>query len=565
MNSIAESPRKLALRQSANGLALVAFCFSLFVIVEMYVTWGELLESRPVDHPMLIALRADLGREPGADMIKEAIRLEELKLRALYLTAFDRLQEGAWLLLIGIAACAAGVKLSIATWPRIPALATRELAYDPDHAPSILGRASLAGLCVLLVGAAFTLPLLGERNTALESASGVWARFRGAGGRGISEHPVAPLEIDARSGEERNLRWKSVVPLPGLSSPVVWNERVFLTGASPNNREVYCFDALSGALLWREPVSAGPESSIIPENIWSETGYAAPTPVTDGKHVWALFANGDVVCLDVFGQEKWCLNLGTPDNMYGLAASPLLMENKLILQLDQEWGEDEAMSALIALDLLDGSELWRTPREVGSSWPSPIPIETPRGALILTCANPFVIAYEPEGGEEVWRVDRLAGDGGPSPSATQGLVFAVNIGSPLTAIRSDGEGDVTDTHIAWEYDDRLPDVCSLLTTEELLWMLSTDGLATCLEASTGAPVWERDFEADFYSSPILAAGRLYLIGRKGEIFVLAAGREARELWRGEFGEECDTSPAFAGGRLYVRGRRQLFCFEEEGS
>ncbi|MEW6071871.1 MAG: PQQ-binding-like beta-propeller repeat protein [Planctomycetota bacterium] len=549
-------------RQAAAGVAAVALCFALFAVAETVLTWREREETRAIDHPYLVARRADLAREPGSTAIPAEIRREEQALRARFLVAERRLAAGGWLLLAGVGVFAAAAKIALAARPRGPVPAARDFGWDPDRAPSFLGRASLAGIAALLAGTAVGLPLLRERSDAVESARGTWARFRGAGGLGISPYSDAPLAVDAREGEERNLRWKAVTPLPGLSSPVVWNERVFLTGATASTREVYCYDALTGALLWRRPVGAGPASATGPESVWEETGYAAPTPVTDGAHVWALFANGDVVCLDVFGQQRWCRGLGVPENLYGLAASPILSGELLIVQIDQEWGAGETRSALVALSAATGEVAWRTPRDVESSWPTPIPIETPDGPRILTCANPFAIAYDPASGREVWRADCLEGDGGPSPVFAGGLVFVVNAGSPLTALRPDGEGDVTDSHVAWRWEEGLPDVCSPLAGEGLVWLLASDGHLTCLDDATGARVWEHDLERSFYSSPALAGDRVYAISRKGEILVIAAAREYRELARGHLGEECDTSPAFAEKRLYVRGRRHLFCFQE---
>ena len=557
-----DDARKLTVRRTAIGVAGVGLCFSLFVMVEMFLVWGQLEEARPIDHPHLVALRADLALDPGAATITAEIRREEAALRARFHTADMQLRRGGWLLLLGVVTFAAATKLALATRPRRPILVERDLAFDPDRGMSVFGRVGVAGLAVLLAGTAVTIPVLYEESTEIETAHGMWARFRGPGGRGISPYADVPLTFDGREDAATNLRWKALVPLPGLSSPVVWNDRVFLTGASPNTREVYCFDALSGALLWRKPVSAGPESSQIPENIWEETGYAAPSAVTDGAHVWSLFANGDVVCHDFFGKEAWCVNLGLPVNMYGIAASPVLFGNQLVLQIDQDWGDDAPRSALIALDPATGTERWRTPREVESSWPTPIPIETASGVQILTCANPFVIAYDPADGTEIWRAECLGGDGGPSPTAAAGMVLVVNIGSPLTALRTDGAGDVTQSHTVWSFEEDLPDVCSLLASDELVWMQSTDGRTTCLDVLTGEVQYTHDHDASYYMSPAMAGERIYLLSRAGALTVIGTGREYQELGRGDLGEECDSSPSFAEGRIYVRGHRHLFCFAE---
>jgi len=562
IDSEAATTRKRVWAQVLTGSAGVALLFSIFVTVEMFRIWQRMAESNPREHPRLIALRSDLSREPGSGALKEQIRREEVDLRDRYHDSDARLQQGAWLLLVGLSVFALAGRLAYSVRREAPVPILRSSTYDPDRRQSVLGRVAVLVMAACLVAAAATIPFLRDDGGATETARGIWPGFRGPGGLGVSAHAGVPLDFDAREGRQRNIRWKSVVPLPGLSSPVVWNERLFLTGGIPSTREVYCFDTLTGALLWRRSVSAGPESSANPPQVFGETGYAAPTPVTDGKHVWVLFANGDVACLDLFGSVAWCVSIGLPENMYGLAASPILFEDKLILQIDQEFSEnDEARSALIALDAHTGSVVWKTPRDVASSWPSPIVVPTRAGPQIITCANPWTIAYQPQSGAEIWRVDCLEGDGGPSPGFAEGLVLAVNVGSPLIAIRADGKGDVTKSHVAWTWDDGLPDVCSPLAARGLVWLQSTDGWTTCLDARTGQKLWAKKHDMTVYCSPALCGDAIYLIGRDGKLVVFAVGREYRELATGHLGEACDASPAFTEGRMYVRGATHLFCME----
>jgi outer membrane protein assembly factor BamB len=560
------SEKRRIWRQVFTCTAGVALLFSVFVSVEMFQIWRQMKASNPLDHPRLIALRGDLARQPESNALKEEIRIEEAALRERFLVNDKQLRDGAWLLLVGLAIFALAGRTALGLRQKLPIPVMRTSTYDPDRRLSLPGRVAVLAMTLLLIAAAATIPLLRERDTTIENARGIWARFRGPGGLGISPYAEAPLDFDAREGQERNIRWKAVTPLPGLSSPVIWNDRVFLTGALPSSREVYCFDALTGKLLWRRPVSAGPESSQVPENVYSETGYAAPTPVTDGRHVWALFANGDVVCLDLFGKTSWCVNMGLPQNMYGLAASPTLLDGKLVLQIDQDYGDDDKpRSALIALNAETGEVAWKTARDVESSWPSPIVIQVASEMQIITCANPWTIAYEPEKGSEIWRVDCLEGDGGPSPSFGEGFVLAVNVGSPLVAIRPNGKGDVTKSHVVWRYDDGLPDVCSPLAGRGMVWLQSSDGFLTCLDGKTGKKLWDNDLGMNVYSSPALAGDRIYVIGRKGKLVVLAAEGRYRELATGHLGEECDASPAFAENRMYVRGKKHLFCMEQPGS
>ena len=552
-----------AWRSALRVTAVVALAFSLFVLVELVLAWRGLLADRPIDQPQLVALKEQLLREPGSDALKDEFRAEEQRRRGGYLTMTRRLQSGAWLLLGGVLVFA--LTAGAVTRPRPVALASRVAGFDPDREAAIGGRVAVGAFTALLLGAAVATPILSQRVASIETAHGSWPRFRGPGGLGISSYANVPRQLDGRDDHAVNLRWKSVVPLPGMASPVVWNERVFLSGAIDSSREVCCFDALGGQLLWRRTVSAGAESTAIPEHINQDTGYAAPTPVTDGKRVFALFANGDLAAFDVFGTPLWCKNLGLPENMYGLASSPILHGEHLLVQLDQEDGPDGRRSALLCLDAASGDEVWRAPRDVASSWPTPIPLRLGEVTQIVTCANPFVIAYDAALGKELWRADCLEGDGGPSPTMADGLVIAVNIGASLAAIRPDGQGDVTKTHLSYRVDDGLPDVCSPLAADGRLFLLATDGLLSCVEARTGKPLWQHDLEVAFYSSPALAGDAIYLIGRKGKVFVVRNADAYELLGSGDLGEACDTSPAFADGRIYVRGVRHLFCFQEGGT
>lgn len=555
-----EMLRQRAWRQATLGTAMVAGAFVLFVVAQLAVTWRLNQRSDPNEHSRLAQLRAELAKQPGAEGIKQEIRRLDLSLRTEFFGTDEQLRTGAWLLLAGLVMFAISGTLAARAWTKPPMPAKRPSGANELQRSVLAGRCAVGFVALLLGAAALAVPAWTMRSADQEKAEGVWARFRGPGGGGISPYDNVPPTFDVRAGV--NVRWRKVVPLSGKSSPAVWNDRVFVTGASKHMREVYCFDAMSGRMLWRRPVSAGLASAKVPENVMEDTSYAAPTPATDGKNVYAVFANGDVVCLDLFGKEIWTRNLGTPDNFYGHASSPIIFRDLVIVQMDQA-DEDDGKSFLTALNRTDGKTVWKTARPVGSAWPTPIVITAGGGEQIITCANPWAIAYDPGDGREIWRLKCLAGDGGPSPLFAGGLVLAVNAGSPLTAIRPDGKGEVTKTHVAWQYDDGLPDTSTPLAAGGLVWLLSSDGLFTCLDIRTGRKVWETDLDTSFYSSPVLAAGRIYLLSRKGKLIVAAAGREYRKLADGDLGEGCDTSPAFADGRIYIRGKTHLFCIQEQ--
>ena len=564
-----EARRTAVLYRSAVAAAVIAAVFCAAVGVQLVVAWQRTRTCDPLESPEFLQLKASLKESPRSEALKERIRSEDLRLRREYFLHSGRLTTGAILLLAGAVVLVAGLNTAAACRKKLPMPAA---AADDgrDARTARTARWSLGALAVVLGGLALGVPLARRKPPApVGQAEGVWPRFRGPGGGGTSDYTNMPLTFDGLTGE--NILWKAPVPLPGNSSPVVWQGRVFLTGATPHRSEVYCFDALSGRRLWKRVVEgATPAAGQEPLEVAPETGYAAPTPVTDGKRVFAAFPTGNVACFDMFGQELWVRKLGLPENEYGHAASLAMHENLVLVQLDQGYA-DEGISALIALDAATGKTLWRAKRPVSSSWPSPIVIKTARGPQIITCGNPYVIAYDP-GGKELWRADCLEGDGGPSPVFANGLVLATNVGSILAAIRPDGAGDVTRTHIVWQGQDGLPDICSPVASREYAFLLRGGGMLTCYSMADGKKVWEQrlkmdsgsvkwdnSFPTEFIASPSIVGNRLFLINNKGVATVLEVGPQFKQVGRGELGDRCHTCPAFVDGRMYIRGERNLYC------
>lgn len=386
-----------------------------------------------------------------------------------------------------------------------------------------------------------------------------WPRFRGPGGTGVSASADIPAKWDGASGE--GILWKTPIELPGNSSPIVWDKRVFVTGADETRRVVYCCDADSGALLWQAEAPGTPESTAVPPKVMEATGFAASTPATDGRRAYAMFANGDVAAVDFAGQVSWSRSLGMPKNTYGHAASLAMYGDLLLVQFDQGT-KQEKLSKLLALKADTGETAWETPREVPNSWPTPMVIELDGQPQIITAADPWVIAYTPSDGKEIWRAKCLQADVGPSPTFADGLVFVANEFPGMAAIRPDGSGDVTDSHVLWEADAGSPDCCSPLATDKYLMVLASFGTLTCYDAKQGGePLWEEDFDgASFSSSPAMAGKNVFLFSEEGKTFILEpTDGECVRVAENELGEACVTSPAFQPGRIYVRGKEHLFC------
>ncbi len=380
-----------------------------------------------------------------------------------------------------------------------------------------------------------------------------WRVFRGPDA-GVVKANI-PTEWDGATS--KNILWKSPVPLEGQNSPIVVNDRIFLAGATKEKQEIFCFDAKTGALLWSAPVGE-PKSATAP-SIMDDTGYAAPTMTTDGTRVFAIFPTGDLAALDLAGKIIWTKSFGKLDNQYGHASSLLMHENRLIVQLDQGLEPSSGKSAIIAFDTATGNEVWKTPRPVANSWTSPILVTTPTGPQIITAANPFAIGHSPVDGKELWRVKTLAGDVAPSPAFGNGLVFVAMENAVAAAIKLDGSGDVSKTHVAWEIDDPLPDIVSPVATDKFLFLVQTFGTVTCHNMTDGKKIWEHEFDGPFHSSPLVINDVVHLTDRKGVTHRFEAATEFKLINACALGEPVSTTPAIVGDRMYIRAKNNLYC------
>ncbi|HQL73051.1 MAG: outer membrane biogenesis protein BamB [Planctomycetes bacterium ADurb.Bin126] len=406
----------------------------------------------------------------------------------------------------------------------------------------------------------------GPEWTTLPTAEEIarnWPRFRGPGGSGVSAFTNVPLEWDVKSG--KNIAWRTPIELSGTSSPIVWGDRVFLTGGVKEKRVVYCLDLAAGKILWEKAVQARPADAPPVEPEMEDTGYAAPTPVTDGRRVYALFATGELACFDFEGRLVWAQWLGTPKNDYMHATSLELHKGRLFVQLDQGHFEEKKAKLLI-IDAVTGKTLRTVPRPtVEQSWTSPITISTPTGDQLITLANPWVIAYNSADGSELWRAEVLEGDGAPSPIFTNGLVIAGNTASKMAAIKPDGKGNITkdDQRIPWAIEDNIPDICSPLSDGKRVYLLTSDGFLTVWSLANGEKAWELDTEQAVSASPSLVGDKLVLLARKGACFIIPTGDQApgdlKALRRNELGEETVACPAFVDGRIVIRTRKHVLC------
>ncbi|MBN1854145.1 MAG: PQQ-binding-like beta-propeller repeat protein [Pirellulales bacterium] len=569
--------------------ALVAGLFSIAVCVLLWVNYIQRSGNLAEDVPQYLMLKESLRQQPDNAPLREKIRGLDLQLRQEYFRERRFTYHGVFLLLGGLATTLITARWAATLRRKLPMPDSISSRQDPDMQVARFAYPALAVLGILFTGSAILLVLshqslpsrLGEMarwnppDTGLtgtlptpnpapapdlatpEEIAVNWPRFRGPRGDGISAYSNIPTTWHASSGQ--GILWKAPVPLPGNSSPVIWGNHIFLTGATEERREVYCFDASTGTLLWQKEVPAGSPDSP-PPKVTEDTGYAAPTAATDGRHVCVMFANGDVAAFDFAGNLQWHLGLGTPKNIYGHATSLAIYRDLLFVQFDQGSAKD-GLSQLLALETSTGEIVWKKPRPVPNSWSSPLVVDNATPPQIIACGDPWVISYAATDGAELWRAKCLRADIGPSPVVADGIAYAVSEFPCLSAIRIDGTGDVTETHIAWTADSGLPDTCGPLVTPDYVLLLASYGTLTCYDKNEGGdPLWEMDFDGNFRSSPSLVENRVYLLSEEGTAWVVELGREmGQQIAEADLGEPCVTSPAFQDGRIYVRGAEHLFC------
>jgi outer membrane protein assembly factor BamB len=383
-----------------------------------------------------------------------------------------------------------------------------------------------------------------------------WPRFLGPFGNAFTTNVPAPLKFDLASGE--GIVWKTPLTLPGFNSPIIWGNRVFLSAGDATNRSVLAFDLATGQRVWERAVTGVPGSPSKLPDIPEYTGFAAPTMATDGLRVYAIFATGDLAAFTLDGKPAWSKNLGVPHNQYGHAISLAVWDDRVIVQLDQG-DADAGLSKLIAFDGATGRVAWQAPRKVPESWASPIVVEAAGKPQIITFAGEFVIAHSATDGAELWRVQELYGEITPSPIFAGGFILATSPSDKLMAIRPDGAGDITQTHVLWKADDNIPDVCSPASNGDLVFLATSGGILTCFDVPTGKKLWEHECETEVHASPAVVGNRVYVLGGKGKIVVAAAAREFNELATFEIGELIYASPAFKDGRMVIRTSKNLFC------
>ncbi len=376
------------------------------------------------------------------------------------------------------------------------------------------------------------------------------ASFRGFQGLGVSYHKNIPVSWNGSTGE--NIKWKVAYSKPGYNSPVIWGDKLFISGGDAQSRVVACYNRQTGQLLWEREVSDIPGSPASPPRVTDDTGLAAPTMAVDGNRVYAIFATGDVIAFDLEGNKVWGRNLGVPNNHYGHSSSLQVWENKLVIQYDTN-----TKGRMLALNTTSGETIWDVERPVHISWASPALIEVNGKMQIVATADPYVSGHDLDSGAELWKVEAMMGEVAPSIAYEDGLVFATNEYARLVAVKPE-----PGTTFTWEDDEYLAEVSSPVAYNGLLYIATSYGVLVCYDTKSGEKQWEKEYNDGFYSSPMIADGKLYIIDMGGVMHILKADRTGTVISEPELGEAGFALPVFANGVIYLRGDEHLFCIGE---
>ena len=385
----------------------------------------------------------------------------------------------------------------------------------------------------------FTLAMSALLACVLTLRAGDWPGWRGPEGTGVTTEKHLPVRWTATE----NVRWKTPLEGAGVSAPVVVGKRVFLTASDGRHNDrlhVTCYDRNTGRLQWHVKLFG----SAVSEGQYAPGGMAVPTPAADAKRLYALFGTGDLACLDHDGKPVWIRSLaqeyGLFRNRWGMAASPILVGDLLVIQVDH-WGE----SYLLGIDAATGANRWRTVREASVNWASPIAVRVNGRSQIVAAGTYKVKGYDAKEGSELWSVHGLEMQCIPSPVTDGDMVYAVSGRNNFTlAIRLDAQrGDLTKSHLAWKAKAGATYVPSPVCYRGLYYYVEDTGIANCLDARTGKVLWRERLNGQFHASLLAGDGKVYFTSTEGTVSVVKAGKDFELLSQNDMVETILASPA----------------------
>jgi outer membrane protein assembly factor BamB len=413
--------------------------------------------------------------------------------------------------------------------------------------------------------------LLGLSAAGAASGGENWTSYRGPTDQGHTDSTGLPV----RWSESENVAWKTPIEGKAWSSPVIWGDRIWLTTATEDGTQLSALsvDKNSGKILLRKRL----RYVVAPQYCHPFNSYASPSPVIEEGRVYVSFGSPYNACLDsATGDVIWERTDFVCNHFRGAGSSPLLYKDLFILHFD---GSDRQY--VVALDKRTGKTVWKTDRTVDfrdldpttglpnregdfrKAFSTPVIADVAGKPVLVSLGSMALYGYDPESGKELWRAEAIGSHSGACrPVVGDGLVFSpMGAGLELWAVRPDGRGDVTETHVAWRYKRAVPRRPSPLLVGDLLFMVDDDGVAACVKAKTGDEVWRKRLGGNYSASPIYAEGRIYFFDQDGKSTVIEAGPEFKVIAVNELDDGFMASPAVSGSALYLRSNTRLYRIE----
>jgi len=381
-----------------------------------------------------------------------------------------------------------------------------------------------------------------------------WPQFRGPGGQGVSDEKTVPLTWS----DTKNVRWKTAIPGRGWSSPVIQGERIWLTTATEEGRSLRAIAVNVNTGAIEQNVEIFQLKS--PKLMNLKNSFASPTPVVEGDRVYIHFGAYGTACITQSGEIVWKTKLEYDNGQHGPGGSPIIYDDLLIVSCD-----GIEVQYVVALDKSTGKVRWKKTREGYQAYTTPLVVNLPSGDQVISPGAFQSIAYEPRTGKEIWRVKYAEGFSNvPRPVYGHGLVFiCTGFQEPsLLAVQPDGRGDVTKSKVVWKVDRAIPRTPSPLLVGNELYIVTDNGIATCIDAKTGEELWRARVGGNHSASPVYAGGRIYFLSEEGESVVIAPGRQLKHLATNQIDGPTLASMAVSHSSLFIRTQTHLYRISE---
>jgi len=391
-----------------------------------------------------------------------------------------------------------------------------------------------------------------------------WPQWRGPGLNGVSGEKNLP----ARWTTDENVAWKLALPGWSGSTPIIWQDRVFLNVADGNDLYLWCVDRSKGEVAWKKLLGSG-NVKLRKQNM------SSPSPVTDGKSVFVMTGTGILKGFDFSGKELWTRDIQKDYGAFGLnwgyASSPLLFDDSLFVQVLHGMKTDDP-SYVLRISKKTGKTEWKVERATNAIRESPDSYTTPallrygKTTEIVITGGDCVTGHDPASGKELWRANGLNPDNDPfyrivaSPVIFNDIIYAPTRVRPLLALKAGGRGDVSSSHLLWSTQNG-PDVPTPVTDGKYFYVVNDRGIVWCLDAKTGAEIYgqQRLKPGTYSSSPVLADGKIYVTSEDGLTTVLKAGPKFEVLAENALNDYCLSSPAISDGQIFIRTAQHLYC------